>query len=48
MIGAPLILPLSLAKGVISEPVKVTAPMATPIESSIKLSSFTPWAVAMP
>ena len=33
-IGAPLMLPLSLAKAM-TEPVKVTAPMARPSESSI-------------
>ena len=41
MIGAPLILPFSLAKA-ITEPVKVMAPMATPSESSIRLSSLSP------
>ena len=30
------------------EPVKVTAPMAAPMESSIRLSSFTPLPTAMP
>ena len=40
MIGAPLMLPFSLAKA-IKEPVKVTAPMATPSDSSIRLSSLT-------
>ena len=39
-IEAPLMLPFSLAKA-ISEPVKVTAPMATPSDSSIRLSSLT-------
>ena len=34
MIGAPLMLPFSLAKA-ITEPVKVTAPMARPSDSSI-------------
>ena len=35
MIGAPLMLPLSLAKA-ITEPVKVMAPMATPSDISIE------------
>ena len=39
MIGAPLMLPFSLAKA-ISEPVKVMAPMAMPSDSSIRLSSL--------
>ena len=41
-------LPFSLAKA-IREPVKVTAPIATPMESSIRLSSRTePSGSAMP
>ena len=48
MIGAPDMLPFSLAKA-ISEPVKVTAPMATPADSSIRDSSRTaPSGSAMP
>ena len=46
-IGAPDMLPFSLAKAM-SEPVKVIAPMATPSESSIRLSSLTPAPSAMP
>ena len=46
-IGAPLMLPFSLAKA-IREPVKVMAPIATPTLSSIRLSSFTPSPSAMP
>ncbi len=47
-IGAPDMFPFSLAKA-ISEPVKVTAPMATPTESSISDSSRTePSGRAMP
>ena len=41
MIGAPDMLPFSLAKA-IREPVKVIAPMARPRESSMRLSSLTP------
>ena len=40
-IGAPDILPLSLAKA-ISEPVKVMAPIATPRDSSIRDSVLMP------
>ena len=47
-IGAPLMLPLSLAKA-ITEPVKVTAPMPRPTESSIsEVRCTTPSAPAMP
>ena len=38
MIGAPLMLPSSLAKA-ITEPVKVTAPMATPSDISTKVGA---------
>ena len=48
MIGAPLILPFSLAKA-ITEPVKVMAPMATPrLSSMIEISLIPPSGVAMP
>ena len=47
MIGAPLILPFSLAKA-ITEPVKVTAPIARPSDNSIKdLSATDPSGRAM-
>ncbi len=48
MIGAPLMFPFSLAKAM-TEPVKVTAPMATPSASSmIDRVLMPPSAVAMP
>ena len=42
MIGAPDMLPLSLAKA-ITEPVKVTAPIAVPSESSISDCMWMGW-----
>jgi len=47
-IGAPLMLPFSLAKAM-TEPVKVTAPMARPSDSSmIETVLMPPAALAMP
>ena len=47
MIGLPLMLPLSLAKA-ITEPVKVKAPIATPIDISISACMWMAPASPMP
>ncbi len=47
MIGAPDMLPLSLRKA-ITEPVKVTAPMAAPIDISTKVAAWMWPGVPMP